>query len=219
MERKIVVFVDIDGTQNLFTIPIFGAVAGLLRGKFALPEPGQPAEPVNQSGRFNWLNVYWHQMRPFTTDSHIGLEILRGARRSTRREIGLAIVSGRGPGLHRMTYQQLEAGGRADCFDVIHLRESGSSPGYKETVVQGELEKGHSVVLLEDDFVPALRVSRLQVMCQEGQKVWVGLLGNIFNHAWLLKRGHVVLPDNVYRASSFQDAATTLVARIHGGLI
>lgn len=213
--REIVVLYDIDGTQNIAPPP-FKTMFSLLTGKLTIPEFGRPLKPAKPSGM---VNLFWHQIRPFTEDSRVGLEIIQQAASETERTIRQVVLSGRDPGLHNMTRQQLHVIGRTECFDEICLSDVGSSSGFKESKAAEEVAKGHSVVLFEDDVAAALRVVRLQEKCQDGQVVWAYLLQNISNHPWLLRRGHLQLPNNIERVSSFQAGTNSLVARIHGGLI
>lgn len=217
MERPISILCDVDGTQNHLAPPPIKTAISLLMGRLNIPEVGRPlGQPSKLSGK---ANMIVHKIRPFTRNSEQGLKMMRQAATETERKVELAILSGRDPGLHGMTWQRLGDSGRREYFDQIYLNDTDSSSGYKEAIAAQEIQKGNSVVLIDDDLKPALMVARLQAQCQDGQVVLGLLLANISNHPWLLRRAGITLPANVERVSSFQEGAQSLVVRIHEGLI
>ena len=220
MPGELVIFCDIDRTQNIAP-PSVKTTFSLLRGGLDVPPPDQVLQEARFKGRvLGGLNLAWHWIRPFTKDSRLGLEILRQAAYETDRKVRLAVLSGRDPGLHQMTLGRLRGSGRMKYFNKeVYLSTVNSSSGFKEFKGDEELQKGNSVVLIEDDLAAALRFGRLRERCEDGQNVLVLLLSNISNHPWLLRRAHIELPDNVYLMPSFKQGAHRLATMIREGTI
>ncbi len=211
--ERIIFTNDLDGVHFMAPPPIKTAVS-LLRGKFEIPPSGQELQPfVNGSRLADGASWIFHKFRPYKRDSLIGLQMFADAARAYDRELRIAILSGRQGVLHQLTTQKLERSGRTHLFHDIFLNESDSSSGWKEATVRRLLEEGNSVIHIDDDLKPALRVARL-----DSARLLVYLVKNISNSPMLLRRAGVELPENVVRVRDFREAGIDFARRLREGL-
>ncbi len=226
-QEGLTIFVDLDGTQNTgrtvgpVTLPLvsLGTAFGLAWGGFALP----PEDQELKEARISWglkeaLNIWFHTNRKLTDSSEEGLWQLADLRDTFRsKNISIEILSGRQPYLHALTRRQLLSRVQNGFFDGVRLNTTDSSTGFKELQSISEVERGRSVVLMEDDVRAALRVARVQDLCTSDQSVAVYLLNNLSNHPLLLRRAGVILPENVRRVSTFNQAAIQIRHQVFSG--
>jgi hypothetical protein len=214
--EKIVFTNDLDGVHFVAPPPAKTALS-LLRGKLSIPEIGQEPSPFQRGNRIvegaSWVS---HRFRPLRKDAMVGLEMFVNAARAYDREMRVAILSGRQGVLHTLTNRRLERAKRMEFFHDVYLNESDSSSGWKEATVHRLLEEGNSVVHIDDDLRPALRIARLDENI-DNPRVLVYLLKNLSNHPSLLKRAGVELPVNVVQVRDFRDAGIDFSQRLRKG--
>jgi hypothetical protein len=206
---------DLDGVHFKAPVPVNSALT-LLRGHELVPSTSPELKlKVARSGIRAGTSAVWNRLwysRPFTSESRMLLEMFRDAGRAHHRDIKIAMLSGREVELHAMTKKRL-SDRYGDLIDGYYLNESTSASGWKETVVKALVASGNSVVHIDDDLKPAIRVARVNEGYHD-PRVLVYLVRNLSNRPWLLNRGGIMLPDNVVPVSTLREAGTDFTRRL-----
>lgn len=204
---------DLDGVHFLAPPPMKTA-RRLLSGNFELP-PVPPIEAPYQffpgkRGLSKLPVLLSHIPRPIKRGAKEGMDRFREIGQEYNRRIELVALSGRQRELHRFTAWRLERHGYR--FDDMYLSIATSSSAWKEHIVRSIEGK---VVVLEDDLTMGLRADRVnRDYPVDDPKVLVYLFNNISNHPLLLRRARVVLPENVIRVSTVNEAAFDFENRV-----
>lgn len=214
VEKRPLVFTnDLDGV-HFVALPPLKTGMDLLRGRFKIPSLGQEVHPYTNGNKtieaLSWLS---HRFRPYRREAATGIEMFRLAAELYGREMRVAVLSGRQGILHQLTIGRLKKAGKLQLFEDVYLNKAESSSGWKEATVQKLLEAGNSVVHIDDDLRPALRIARLDSQ-EDESRVLVYLLRNFSSRDWLLRRAGLVLPPNVVRVDSFRDAGIDFTRRL-----
>lgn len=216
MAREVIVYCDIDGTQNFAPPPVKTGMSLVLNGKLTLPSSDKTLRPAKRCNAF----TYWfHKIRPFTSNSEQGIQLLAEVSSEVQGRLKLGILSGRDPGLHDITIEKLLDSGRLKYFDPLHIKLCGvnSSSGFKEQTGRKAVENGATVILIDDDLKAGLMFVRANELCCDGRLAYAYILSNVTNGPWM--RRHLSLPDNVTLVPSFLHAARDISQKIKSGEI
>lgn len=217
--ERIVFTNDLDGIHFKAPPPMRTALQ-LVRRNFSLPPDIAPLPAYERRDRLRTsFSIVFHRIRPFNSGSIRLLRMFRDAAAIYGRDISVVILSGREVELHGLTERRLKKSQLGQYIDEYYLNRTTSASNWKAAKVREFLEAGNSVVHIDDDLRPALRIASLNQRQDGIDQVSVYLMRNISNHPRLLERAGVVLPPNVIHVSDFVEAGTDFARRLRMGLI
>jgi len=190
----------------------------LLRGQKLIPDNfAEPEKIEAASGVLTWLTTRHYSFRGFNSDGGIYLNMIKNARDAYKRNIKIAVLTGRRPELHMVTKRRVTQR-YEDSFDYFFMNNTSSASGYKESVARKILDGGNSMVHIDDDLRVALRIARASEEYSD-QQVVIYLKNNLSNGQWLLARAGVELPPNIIPVGSLRDAGVDFTRRVRLGKI
>jgi|SRR3989344_2857494 len=213
-KRPIALTNDLDGVHTKAPIPLTSFRKLLMRGYKLSAEtfeitPYTP--PTNLVERWvEKVTAFTHRNRAVNPEGIVGLQMLRETACSHHRKMTIMALSGRIKPVHEATHQDL--GTMYDeYFERWLLNEGTHAAEWKEYQARELTREGFTVVHLEDDLNPALRMARVE-------NVFVYLFRNLSNHPKLLHWAGIELPENVVSVKGFEVANTDFNRRLHLGL-
>src|SRR3989344_1385973 len=203
-KQPIVITNDLDGVHIKAPTPLT-TLRKLLTRQYKIPyeifEVTPYASPTSIIGKgLERITAITHRNRRINPEGISGLRTLSEIAQAHKREIHLMALSGRIKPVHQVTHQDLGPQ-YEEIFVRWLLNESTSSAMWKEYKARQLISEGFTVVHLEDDLNPALRMARIK-------NVHVYLFRNFSNNPWLLKWAGIELPENVIPVRSFEEVNT-----------
>ena len=214
-KRHIAITNDLDGVHVDAPVP-FITLRRLVLRNYRLPEESFEvipyASPSGVVGRsIEAITALTHRNRTINLEGIPGLQMLRETARDFHRHATFMALSGRVKPTHEVTYRELGPTYN-EFFTRWLLNEGNHSAEWKEYQARELTKEGFSVVHLEDDLNPALRMARVE-------NVLVYLFSNLSNHPKLLNWAGIELPTNVISVNNFETVNEDFRKRLLLGLV